>query len=291
MHGGRRSRRRVTALAVLVAATAAACGGSDLDGRPRLAESPERELARGMLDVGTAVMFLGHESNTSLTELGGLGIEGLDGRSDLASYRADTDEAVADAAEALGVEPPVEALAGLRAEIDRYIGEWDSDRPGFTAAMQPVIDGFERMGDGLLDDAERAIEAVEHPRIRRGLELMVTVDRIQLRFSMLLPRLLLFDPTGEELPDHLAQMAATWAEIDGLAAEVRDDGAEPYADVVAAEFPDEVHEAVRAAMDGMAATGTLPDATALMALFGDRGVDTYQTLGFAISDAVRDQLR
>jgi hypothetical protein len=288
MQGGR-GTRRWAALVVLVVATAA-CSGIDSDGRPRLAESPERDLARGMFDVGTAVMYLGQESGTSLLELGGLGLDGLDGRSDLLSLRADTDEAVAEAAEVLGVEPPEEALAGLRAEIDRYIGQWDTRQPGFIAAMQPVIDGFERMADGLLDDAERAIEAVEHPRVRRGLELLVTVDRVDLRFDTLLSQLMLFQPTAEELPEHSAQVAAAWAEMDSLATEVRAEGAEPYAGVVAAEFPDELHEALRVAVDGMVATGTPPDTSALMSQLSDDD-DTYQTLGFAIGDAVRDQVR
>lgn len=289
MPGGRGTRRGAALVALLV--VTAACSGGDLDGRPRLAESPERELARGMSDVGTAVLLLGIEGNMSVSELAGVGITGLDGGSDLSSYRADTDEAVAGAAEALGVEPPEEALAGLRAEIDGSIGEWDSRRPGFIAAMQPVIDGYERTADGLLEDAERAIEAVEHPRVRRGLELMVTVDRIELRYNTLLPQLFLFQPTAEELPGLREQLAATWAEIDGLATEVRDEGAEPYAGVVAAEFPDELHEALGAAIDGMAASGTLPDTSALGTLLPGRDGDTYQTLGFAISDAVHDQAR
>lgn len=290
MRGGRGTRRWAALVALLVAT--AACSGGDLDGRPEPIQGGPRELAFGLTEVGLAVLAVTMESGASLRDLGGFGgfgDAGLDGDSDLDGYRADTDEAVADAADELGVRPPSEALAGLRAEIDRYVGEWDMATPGYTAAMQPVIGGFERIADGLLDDAERVVGEVEHPRVRRGLELEVAADRLVVRFDTLVAQLLLNPDTGEE-PEHLARLTAAWERLDGLAEELRAEGAEPYAAVVAAEFPEELHEVIRTVMEEAAATGSLPDLSAFSSVLPGRGDRSYHSLGSALHEAVLGQI-
>jgi len=290
MDGRRATTWVVATLAVLAVLAITIWRFSDPDRGP-VPPPPPVDMARVVLDVGAATRLLAQEGNASIQEIGGAPEVLAEPGPSLSEARRATDAAVAAAASALQVEVPVELLDELRAEVDRSIGQQDGGRPDLVAAAQSVVVGYGDVAERLLDEAERTVGGVEPARVRRGLELMVAADRLHVGSESLVSQLLLASLSGGAVAgsEPLTQLTATWEELDRLVQEVRAEEAAPYAEVVAAELPTELHTGLGELVTG-AAAGTAPDPQALLALLPRPGAPSYPSLGLALTEALTEAI-
>ena len=278
------------AAALLAAVLSVGCsgGGDDDGGGSGSGDGSGSDEAGRTLDTMPLVQRLGvalsDESGSST-----VGITGLGGVVDLpvlADARAATDEAVAgldaDVVGAAVTELP-EELASLRGDVDRDLADGSSisDAP----AAESTYAAYEAMIGSVWEDYEAAVyAAVDDPELRHGAELSFAAERME-RLAGSLVRLLVLGTmdAGLNRPDAVREISATWTELDDLAADLRSESAQPYADVIDAQFPADLHAELGTLTETALRSGTV-DLGATISL--SRDAPGYVGLQWALTEAL-----